>query len=174
MQFYKILLQEVCLALDLDIKDVLSKSRDMDCVYARSIYIHERLSQGVSSLIIGKELNRDRVTCYNQSVKYPERYKYDPLFRRAADRWDEHYRKMRRFAWHPKLVYTWYDDGNAIALIWLRHYYRARHCLFITEDGRITVYDILDVMLASKNPIMRLIGKLLSNRVKKYETNEQS
>ena len=174
MLYNEILLHEICLALDLDIREVLSDRKNMDCVYARSLYIHERLSQGVSSRIIGKEVNRNRATCYQEGEKYYERYKYDPLFRKAAERWDKHYRKMRRYAWLPTLVRTLYDDGKAVALIWLRDYYRARHCLFITEDGRITVHDVLDITLASKNPIMRLIGKLLLNRVKKNETNEQS
>ena len=69
-----------------EIDDLASKSRQLDYVFARMIFVKYFTDMNYSLEKVGGYINRDHATVYYLKNKYQDEYDCNPYFRMKADK----------------------------------------------------------------------------------------
>lgn len=73
----------------LDFDEYTIKNRKTDLFYARMLFVHKCKENGIKPPVAAKIIKRDRTTVLYMIKKYDEEVKFNPKFRRMAEKLNE-------------------------------------------------------------------------------------
>lgn len=73
----------------LDFDEYTIKNRKIDLFYARMLFVHKCKENGIKPPVAAKIIKRDRTTVLYMIKKYDEEVKFNPKFRRMAEKLNE-------------------------------------------------------------------------------------
>ncbi|HQK52860.1 MAG TPA: DUF4406 domain-containing protein, partial [Sedimentibacter sp.] len=73
----------------LDFDEYTIKNRKTDLFYARMLFVHKCKENGIEPPVAAKIIKRDRTTVLYMIKKYDEEVKFNPKFRRMAEKLNE-------------------------------------------------------------------------------------